>query len=164
MIDLQLLRNPEFVEQLQNAAKSKRMDFDAYLLAATFDERRLVVGQLDSMRARQKAFSARFRDADAETRAALSDEMNDYSAELKVLRARLQDVEARLEDLALRAPNIPDPLAPVGSSEDDNEVIRHVGEPRAMGEDMVDTSNWRSGWAWSTSSGRRSSPGVVATR
>jgi len=138
MIDLQLLRNPEFVEQLQNAAKSKRMDFDAYLLSATFDERRLVAGQLDSMRAQQKALSARFRDADADTRAALGDEMNGYAAELKALRARLQDVEARLTDLALRAPNIPDPLAPVGSSEDDNEVIRHVGEPRAMGDNMVD--------------------------
>jgi seryl-tRNA synthetase len=138
MIDLQLLRNPEFVEQLQNAAKAKRMDFDAYLLAATFDERRLVAGQLDSVRARQKELSARFRDADAETRAALSDEMNGYAAEVKALRARLQDVEARLKDLALRAPNIPDPQAPIGSSDDDNEVIRRVGEPRVMGDDMVD--------------------------
>ena len=70
MIDLQLLRNPEFVEQLQNAAEAKRMKYDAYLLAATFDERRQVAGQLDRTRARQKTLSASFRDADAATRAA----------------------------------------------------------------------------------------------
>lgn len=104
MIDLQLLRNPDFVEQLQNAAKSKRMDFDAYMLAATFDERRRVTGQLDSMRARQKALSARFRDADADTRAALGEEMNACASEVKALRARLQDVDVRLTNLALRAP------------------------------------------------------------
>ena len=138
MIDLQLLRNPEFTEQLQNAAKSKHMDFDAYQLAATFDERRLVAGQLDRARAQHKALSARFRDADAETRAALSQEMSGYAAELKTLRARLQDVEARLADLALRAPSIPDPLVPIGSSDEDNEVIREVGEPRVMADGMLD--------------------------
>jgi seryl-tRNA synthetase len=138
MIDLQLLRNQEFGEQLQRAAKSKHMEFDAYLLVATFDERRLAAGQVDATRTRQKALSARFRDADAETRTALAEEMNGYAAELKAQRAQLQDVEARLTDLALRAPSIPDPLAPIGSSDADNEVIRHVGEPRAMAEDMVD--------------------------
>jgi len=138
MIDLQLLRNPEFVEQLQNAAEAKRMKYDAYLLAATFDERRQVAGQLDQTRARQKTLSASFRDADAATRAALGEEMNALAAELKELRTRLAETETRLTELALRAPNIPDPRAPIGASDADNEVIRVVGEPRMMAPDMVD--------------------------
>ena len=137
MIDLQRLRNPEFVKQLQNAAEAKHMDFDAHLLAATFDERRQLAGRLDRTRAQQKALSARFRDADAAARAALAEEMSACAAELKALRVRQQEVEARLTELALRAPNIPDPMAPVGSSDEDNEVIRVVGEPRLMADDMV---------------------------
>jgi seryl-tRNA synthetase len=128
MIDLQLLRNPGFVEQLQNAAKSKRMDFDAYQLAASYDERRRLAGALDSTRAGgQKALSAQFRDADAAARAALSDEMSELSAEIKTLRTELADAETGLTDLALRAPSIPDLRAPIGSSDADNEVIKHVG-------------------------------------
>ena len=138
MIDLQLLRNPGFAEQLQNAAKSKHMDFDAYQLAASYDERRRLAGALDSTRARQKALSAQFRDADAAARAALGGEMSGLSDEIKTLRAELADAETRLTDLALRAPSIPDPRAPIGSSDADNEVIKHVGEPRAMTEDMTD--------------------------
>jgi seryl-tRNA synthetase len=136
MIDLQLLRNPEFVAQLQNAAEAKRMKFDAYQLAATFDERRQVAGQVDRLRAQQRELSVRFRDP--AVRAAEGGVMNDLAAELKELQARLRDTEARLTELALRAPSIPDPLAPVGASDEDNEVIRVVGEPRMMAADMVD--------------------------
>jgi seryl-tRNA synthetase len=138
VIDLQLLRDPQYVEQLHEAAKLKRMSFDAHALAAAFDERRRIVGRSDEARAQQKAMSARFRDADAATRATLTAEMSEYAAQLKVLKVELQEAEERLLDLALRAPSIPDPRAPIGAGDEDNEVIKHVGEPRPMAGPMVD--------------------------
>ena len=138
VIDVQLLRDPAFVEQLSLAAQQKRMTFDAHQLSDAFQERRRIVGLVDDARARQKALSSRFRDADTETRTALQSELSRLSDETKSLSARLSTVEEHLRDLALRAPSIPDPKAPVGESDDDNEVIRHRGDPRPMTPDMAD--------------------------
>ncbi|MEV4656454.1 serine--tRNA ligase [Micromonospora sp. NPDC049301] len=138
MINVQLLRDPSFVEKLGLAAKQKRLDFDADQLAAAFENRRRIVGLVDEARARQKSLSNRFRDADHETRAGLQDQISRASDEVKVLTAQLNAAEAQVQGLALRAPNLPDPTAPVGTTDEDNDVIRHWGEPRRMEPDMLD--------------------------
>ncbi|QOC93913.1 serine--tRNA ligase [Micromonospora craniellae] len=138
MINVQLLRDPAFVAQLGRAAELKRLDFDANQLSEAFAERRRIVGLVDQTRARQKSLSNRFREADAETRSALRDQLGQISEESKGLAAQLSEAEEKLQNLALRAPSIPDPTAPVGVNDEDNEVIRHWGEPRKMSPDMAD--------------------------
>ncbi|MEU8180254.1 serine--tRNA ligase [Micromonospora sp. NPDC049047] len=138
MINVQLLRDPAFVDQLGRAAKLKRMDFDANELSAAFEARRKIVGLVDEARARQKTLSKSFRDADADTRATLQAQLTLISDEVKGLTVQLSAAEERLHELALRAPSIPDPAAPVGATDEDNEVIRHWGEPRQMDPTMVD--------------------------
>jgi seryl-tRNA synthetase len=54
--------------------------------------------------------------------------MRGLSAELKGLEADLREVEAHREELLARLPNLPDPEAPDGFTEDDASVLREVGE------------------------------------
>ncbi|MDG4807196.1 serine--tRNA ligase [Micromonospora sp. WMMD1120] len=138
MINVQLLRDPAFVDQLGRAAQLKRMNFDANQLSAAFEDRRKIVGLVDDARARQKSLSKGFRDADDATRASLQAQLTQISDEVKSLTVQLNAAEERLQELALRAPSIPDAAAPVGVTDEDNEVIRHWGEPRRMDPDMVD--------------------------
>ena len=44
-------------------------------------------------------------------------------------KEELEEVEAKLDELALTLPNLPDPDAPEGMTEEDAVVIREVGEP-----------------------------------
>jgi seryl-tRNA synthetase len=50
------------------------------------------------------------------------------------------EVDARLTELASQLPNVPDPRTPVGTSEDDNVVLRTVGEPRQF--DFAPQAHW----------------------
>jgi seryl-tRNA synthetase len=54
--------------------------------------------------------------------------MRDVSAELKGLEAELGEVEAERDALAAELPNLPDPEAPEGSSDEEPVVVREVGE------------------------------------
>jgi seryl-tRNA synthetase len=54
--------------------------------------------------------------------------MRDVSAEVKRLEAELGEVEAKRDALAAQLPNLPDPRAPEGSSDEDAVVVREVGE------------------------------------
>ena len=54
--------------------------------------------------------------------------MRDLAGEIKSLEEELAGVETRIEELLPSLPNIPDPSAPDGDSEEDAEVLREVGE------------------------------------
>ena len=54
--------------------------------------------------------------------------MREVSAELKGLEAELADVEAALGELNATLPNLPDPEAPDGETEEEAVALREVGE------------------------------------
>ena len=64
------------------------------------------------------------RDAEAEIAA-----MRDLSAEIKRLSQDLADVEGEIAELLPNLPNLPDPSAPEGATEEDAVLVRTVGEP-----------------------------------
>ncbi|HEX8204839.1 MAG TPA: serine--tRNA ligase, partial [Solirubrobacteraceae bacterium] len=59
-------------------------------------------------------------------------------AELETLGAELSEAEAQMEALLARIPNLPDPSAPDGDTEDDAEVVKVVGDPPAFGFEPKD--------------------------
>jgi len=63
--------------------------------------------------------------------------MRSVGDEIKTLDDELRDVEATLNQLLLGIPNIPHDSVPVGSSEDDNVVIREVGDKPAFDFEAV---------------------------
>jgi seryl-tRNA synthetase len=138
VIDLKQLRDPEYVEALERAAVDKRMPFDVAGLVAADVERREVEQRVTELRADKKAVSDGFRSATPDEREQLKERSNAISAELEGLEERLREVEARVHDLALQAPSIPDPIVPVGETDQDNEELYQWGTPRQQVDGMRD--------------------------
>ena len=92
--------------------------------------RRELLPEIENGRARQNRASDAIAEAkrsggDAEAQIA---EMRELSARIKQLEAELEEVEGSRDELAARLPNLPDPEAPDGMTEEDAVVLREVGE------------------------------------
>ena len=61
------------------------------------------------------------------------DEMRVISDKIKAIDEQLRDYESRMQDLLLNIPNIPSTTTPPGKDENDNPVVRVVGEPTKFG-------------------------------
>lgn len=58
------------------------------------------------------------------------EEMRVIVDRIKKIDDNIRDYESRINDILLNIPNIPSPTTPLGKDENDNPVIRVVGEPR----------------------------------
>jgi seryl-tRNA synthetase len=95
------------------------------------ERRRELLPEVEERRARQNRASDQIAEAkragdDAEP---LIAEMREVSAGLKELEAELSEVEAKRSELLMALPNLPDPEAPEGETEEDAVTLREVGEP-----------------------------------
>jgi seryl-tRNA synthetase len=61
------------------------------------------------------------------------EELKELSDHIKELEKRQAELEAELADFMLYIPNLPHESTPVGRSEEDNVVVRTVGEPTVLG-------------------------------
>ena len=66
--------------------------------------------------------------------------MKDVSARIKELDESLREVEEKLKGLLLILPNLPDPVCPVGVSEEDNPEVSRWGTPREF--DFEAKAHW----------------------
>ncbi|MDR3578942.1 MAG: serine--tRNA ligase [Oryzomonas sp.] len=57
-------------------------------------------------------------------------EMREVSNRIKALDEELKQVDDELSGVLMTVPNLPDPSTPLGSSENDNVVVRSWGEPQ----------------------------------
>jgi seryl-tRNA synthetase len=94
------------------------------------ERRRELLPEVEGGRARQNRASDAIAEAkregrDAETEIAA---MRELAAEIKRLEGELADVERARDDLALTLPNLPDPEAPEGETEEHAVTLREVGE------------------------------------
>jgi seryl-tRNA synthetase len=64
--------------------------------------------------------------------------MREVAAEVKRLEAELGEVESQRDGLAATLPNLPDPEAPEGETEEDAVVLREVGERPSFDFDVRD--------------------------
>jgi seryl-tRNA synthetase len=136
MIDLKLLRDPDHVDRLSWAARVKRIDFDAASLVAADERRRSLEHQVADLRSQRRSRSERFKSASPAEREELGRAAAAEKSRLQDLETELSDVQRTVTELALRAPNIPDPSVPVGDTDDDNVPLRFWGEPRKMTDEM----------------------------
>ncbi len=93
-------------------------------------KRRELLPQIEERRARQNRVSEEIAEAkragrdSGDTIAA----MRELAAEIKRLEEELAQVDGALEELLLTLPNLPDPSAPDGDTEEDAELVREVGD------------------------------------
>lgn len=124
MISIDLIReNPQRVKE---AAEQKNRIVDIDLILELDQKRRDLIVQTDELRKQRNEVAKQpFNDETKEKGIAIKNE-------LKGLEDTLRDTEAQLDIEMLRVPNIPLDEVPVGKSEDDNVVIKTVGEPTSF--------------------------------
>ncbi len=129
MIDIRLIREqPEEVKRLigtlyADAPIDRIIELDT--------ERRRLITEVDVLKA------ARNDGSKAVSQAKDPDERQKLIAEMKAIGDRITEydhqiiaVDAEFNDLQLHVPNLPLPEVPVGKDENENIVVRQVGEPR----------------------------------
>ena len=128
MLDLKLIRSdPERVK----AALARRGAAEGVdELLALDARRRELLPEVENAQAERKALSKRIGEArqageDAEDLMARVQELKEA---IESGKAELERTEAELERIAVALPNLPDPGAPDGMTEEDAVVIREVGE------------------------------------
>jgi len=124
MIDIAFIReNPDTVKQ---AAINKNVDIDIDRLLALDQQRREQISKIEELRANRNQLSA------ASKGQRPTDEQINQSTKLKEQLAELESsfekVGTEFKELLLAVPNIPTPDTPVGKSEDENVVVKTVGE------------------------------------
>ncbi|HET9199265.1 MAG TPA: serine--tRNA ligase [Solirubrobacterales bacterium] len=131
MLDLKAIRSePErFKQALARRGAAEKVDE----LLALDARRRELLPEVESAQAERKALSKQIgarkgagEDAEAERLMATVAELKQR---IESGKAELEEVDARLGELALTLPNLPDPDAPEGMTEEDAVVVREVGEP-----------------------------------
>jgi len=130
MLSRELIRsNPDLVKEAVRircdiAPIDEIVELDA-------DQRKLKV-ESETLKAKRNRISKSFGDKglSEEQREELRAHAADLRDRVAELDRRTDELETRLHELELWVPNIPDPSVPLGTTEEDNVVIRSWGEPR----------------------------------
>jgi seryl-tRNA synthetase len=131
MLDLKAIRSePErFKAALARRGAAEKVDE----LLALDARRRELLPELERAQAERKTLSKQIgerkgagEEAEAE---ALMATVGELKRRIESGKAEVEEVDARLGELALTLPNVPDPDAPEGMTEEDAVLVREVGEP-----------------------------------
>jgi len=127
MLDLNLIReNPELV---RTSLKNRQMDVSPVEDILKLDEkRRTLLTEVEKLKAERNTVSkeiSKMKDAgERELKIAAMREVGD---KISALDKEVAEVEAELNALTSALPNVPDERTPIGASEDENIVLRTVG-------------------------------------
>jgi seryl-tRNA synthetase len=128
MLDLRSIRDDPAPARAALARRGAAEALDELLRSD--ERRRRILPEVEERRGRQNRASDQIAEAkraggDAEP---LIAEMRQVSAELKELESELATAESERERLLATLPNLPDPEAPDGETEEDAVALREVGE------------------------------------
>ena len=130
MLDPQLLRRD--LDSVASTLEKRGFVLDTETFLALEGERRNVQIETEELRSERTKRSrligvAKQRGEDVD---ALKEAVSELGERLQRLEARLVKVKAEMESFSLLIPNLPDNTVPKGSSELQNEEIRHWGVPK----------------------------------
>lgn len=126
MLDIKFIReNPELIKE---AIEKKCVDLNIDDLISVDQKRLEKLSLVESLRAEQNIVSDKIPNASAEERADLISKMTLLKEDLKKHEDDLREIMAEWQKLMLYVPNIPDPAAPIGTSDADNVVIDTWGD------------------------------------
>lgn len=128
MLDLNLIReNPDLV---RTALKNRQMEVSPVDNILRLDEkRRNLLTQVEALKAERNAVSKEIgKMKDAAEREQKIAAMREVGDRIAALDKEVTDVEAELRAITSAIPNIPDERTPIGVSEEENIVLRSVGQ------------------------------------
>jgi len=125
------------------AQRKANIDWDRF--SELFDGRRKALKEFEENRFKQRQLSDGFKTAakDPAAMGKLREELKTLSDSVKELEKQVAEAEQALEQFLLYVPNIPHESVPVGTSEEDNVVLRAWGEPRSF--DFKALPHWEVG-------------------
>jgi seryl-tRNA synthetase len=128
MIDINLIReNPDLIRA---SLRNRQMDSSPVDDILNLDEkRRALLTEVEKLKAERNAVSKEIgKMKDAAERERKISEMRAVGDRIAALDKEVAEVEAELNSLTASLPNIPDERTPIGASEEENVVIKSVGE------------------------------------
>jgi len=128
MLDINLIReNPD---EVRKALRDRQMDTIVVEAVLRLDaRRRALLQEVEALKAERNAVSREIgRMKEAAERQARIEAMRAVGEQIAALDKEVTAVEAELEALVATLPNLPDARCPYGKDENDNLVVRTVGE------------------------------------
>src|SRR5512139_1662729 len=128
MLDLNLIR--EQPDLVRTSLKNRQMDASPVDDILRLDEkRRSLLTQVEALKAERNAVSKEIgRMKEAAEREKKIGAMREVGDKIAVFDKEVADVEAELHAVTSTIPNIPDERTPIGASEDENVVLRTIGQ------------------------------------
>jgi seryl-tRNA synthetase len=127
MLDLKLVRtSPDLVRA---ALTNRRSDLDVGLLLSLDEKRRLLIREVEDLKAERNKASTEVAKLKREggDASGLLARLSDVSERIKSLDAELKKVDDDVQDWVVKVPNIPHASVPVGASEADNVEVKRWG-------------------------------------
>jgi seryl-tRNA synthetase len=128
MLDLNLIReNPDLI---RTSLKNRQMEASSVDDILRLDEkRRALLTQVEALKAERNVVSKEIgKLKDAAERDKKIAAMREVGDKIAALDKEVAEVEAELNALTAALPNIPDERTPIGASEEENVVLRTVGQ------------------------------------
>jgi seryl-tRNA synthetase len=126
MLDIKFIRENKDI--VQTGAKKKHIDINIDELISVDDERLAILKEVEEMRTKQNEVSQKIPQASDDEKEILLSEMSELKKELQEKEEKLKEVTTKWQQLMVQVPNIPDMSVPEGSSDEDNEELRLVGD------------------------------------
>ena len=126
MLDIQFIRdNPDKVTE---KSKQKGYEVDVNQLLKVDNDRREVLQKTESLRAKRNENAKRMKDGKPNSE--LVEQGKAIKTELTQLEKKYGELDEQFNKLLSAVPNMPLDYVPVGATEDENVVVKTVGEPR----------------------------------
>ena len=126
MLDIKFIR--ENKDRVQQDMERKNKSVDLGRIISLDDERKKLQQDIDTLRSQQNTASAAIAQAEGEERQSMIDEVSKIKKEIQNLEEQFKPVKTELDELVYQVPNVLSSDVPVGKDEDDNKVVKTVGE------------------------------------
>jgi seryl-tRNA synthetase len=132
VLDVRALRDDPEPFRLGLARRDEALAGDVDRLLELDERRRRLTTEVEELRAEQNRVSKAVGSASGEERDRLIASVREVSDRLRALEPELAGAEDELRALLARIPNVPHESVPVGETDEDNDLLREVGEPRSF--------------------------------
>ena len=128
MIDLKLLRDTP--NEVRDRLKSRGYNLNIAYFEELDEIRKVLQVEVEQLQSQRKNLSAEFGKAKASGQNVndLKSQVDKVNSDLKVKDDKLQNLLTDINNFLLDIPNIPRSDVPVGNNEDDNVVIKKIGD------------------------------------
>jgi seryl-tRNA synthetase len=143
MIEVKFIR--QNMELVQESLGKRGQEYDLRPFLDHDSKRRAILLKVEKLKHQRNTVSERIAQMNKEHKdtSKLIAEMRSVSQKIKALDEELSRHEQALRSILMEIPNIPDSSVPLGKGEEDNVVVKKVGEPRSF--DFEPLHHWEIG-------------------